>query len=297
VLSGNVQSGVEISHNQSTLRNHVINNLIGTNLNGTMAPAYARNGQSGVNLEGYADCRVGEPPPLGTSDGLCPVDAGASTVRDNIIVNNQGGIFIHKGRHDDVVVENFIGVLADGITAAPNTLFGVRIEKGSFENTIGPGNVIARNNGPGVAIVPLQSNPGPDTVPQRTYSNTITTNRIFGNGTSSVLGIDLAPLGSTAPPDPLVNDGIRIPVLTAQPASAVTVTTSPICAGCTVELFLADGSSSQFGEGKDFLDEKVTDATGTAVFTVPQASGKVVTATITDTIGNTSEFSRNVTVQ
>ena len=67
------------------------------------------------------------------------------------------------------------------------------------------------------------------------------------------------------------------------------------CGGCTVEAFLADGPVGAYGQGRTFLGSTVAaanghfDVTGLAI-----APGAIVTATATDTTGNTSEFSANV---
>jgi len=279
VISGNGASGVEISHDPRTLNNDVIGNFIGTAASGTSAPASARNADYGVYLEGVASC-----------DSSCPADAGESTVRDNVIVNSaDGGVAVQKGRHDDVITDNRIGVLDNG-TAATNNQYGVRVEKGSHRTIVGPDNVIS-GNGSGVQIQATGSNPGSSTE-VRTYSNTITRNEIFAN---TGLGIDLAPLGSvTANPGAKVNDSVDIPTHTSQTSTAVTLGT---CPNCRIELFLADSAAGQNGEGQEFLDSATANGAGTAVVPVDDRSqGEVVTATATDTIGNTSEFSQNVLV-
>ncbi len=286
IISGNSQNGIEISHNPGTLRNSVVGNLIGTSIDGKSTPLSARNGEYGMNLEGAGSCSTN-----------CPPDAGQSTVTDNVIVNSGlGGVLIDKGQHGDVLSNNHIGVLADGTTPAPNRLYGVRMEKGAFSNRIGPGNVIAfngeaANQGAGVQIVPTGSDPY-DPNPVATYDNTITANSIHDN---AGLGIDLAPLGSPTPmPDSLVNGGINMPVLTSATSSDISVTT---CAGCTVELFYADGTKDEYGEGKTYIASSTADQNGKAHFVVGSAAGgKVVTATTTDTVGNTSEFSHNALV-
>ena len=57
VVGGNQGEGIEISHGAGTLYNKIIGNYIGTNLTATAAPAYARNRQNGVNLEGIQAVR------------------------------------------------------------------------------------------------------------------------------------------------------------------------------------------------------------------------------------------------
>jgi hypothetical protein len=69
------------------------------------------------------------------------------------------------------------------------------------------------------------------------------------------------------------------------------------CGGCTIELFLADGAAGAHGEGQEFVASAQADSVGLATVPVPEtARGRVVTATATDTTGNTSEFSQNVLV-
>ncbi len=288
VLSGNQQHGVEISHNPLTLHNFVEDNFIGTDLPGNNAPAYAANGDDGVHLEGYPDCNL--------VGGVCPADAGMSTVTGNIIVNNKGGVYIDKGVHDSIVTNNSIGLTLNG-TPAGNRLFGVRIEAGSHRNTIGPANVIA-NNGTGVEIAPIGLAP-PDNTPSVTNDNTITQNSIYGNGTAGTtsLGIDLTPLGAintAANADPNVNDAIIAPVLASGSPSSVVATT---CPNCVVEVFVSDRGIGYYGSGQTYLASGTADGTGVANITLPAgAGGDIITATTTDPGGSTSEFAKNIKV-
>ncbi len=287
VSSGNFQEGVEISHNPFTLYNKVIGNYIGTDLTGNAAPAYAQDGQWGVHLEGYPNC--------GT--GTCPLDAGNNTVTNNVIVNTgHGGIMVDKGVHDSVIANNRIGVTLDG-TPAGNALFGINVNAGSVRITIGPGNEIA-NNDNGIQIEADGVEP-PDPTETITNQITITQNSIHDNGTGGIaaLGIDLAPFGVTntaGNSDALVNDAMLAPTLSnAQPAYVDATT----CAGCTVELFVADRGAGQTGSGKTFLTSAVADASGVVRVFVPAAGqGQVVTATATSPTGSTSEFSKNVAI-
>jgi CSLREA domain-containing protein len=283
VISGNRQNGIEISHGTGTLRNDVVGNLIGTAPSGSSAPAYARNGAFGIDLQGVGNPNV-------DCSATCPADAGESLVQGNVIVNSGfRGILITSGDHDNVVRDNWIGVLRNGV-AAPNRFAGVQLEKGTFGNQIGPGNIIA-NNPSGVVVVPFGTDPASST-PVPTNRNTITRNVIRG---SSGLGIDLAPTGAvTQNPSNVTNNGVDIPQNQSQSSSSVTFQT---CAGCTVELFFSDGAVGAFGEGFQFIASDVAGSDGRAV--VPVSSGvrgRVVTATATDTTGSTSEFSQNVLV-
>ena len=292
VVSGNQQHGVEISHNPLTLHNFVQDNFIGTDLTGNNAPSYAANGQDGVHLEGFPNCNTPYTP-----DGVCPEDAGMSTVTGNVIVNNKkGGVYIDKGVHDSSVSANLIGVTLNG-TPAGNGLFGVRIEAGSHRNKIGPANVIA-NNGTGVVIAPIGLAP-PDLTPSPTNGNTITQNSIYGNGSASTtaLGIDLTPLGAINTPanaDPNTNDAIIAPTLTSGAPTSVVATT---CPNCVVEVFVADRGVGVYGSGKTYLASATADGSGIANVTLPAGyGGAIVTATATNPAGSTSEFAKNITV-
>jgi CSLREA domain-containing protein len=292
VVSGNQQHGVEISHNSLTQHNFIEDNFIGTDLTGNNAPAYAANGQDGVHLEGFPNCN--EPY---TTTGQCPSDAGLSTVTGNVIANNgKGGVFVDKGVHDSVVANNLIGVTLNG-TPAGNGLFGVHIEAGSYNNTVGPGNVIA-NNGTGVQIRPDALAPA-DSTPTVTNGNTITQNSIYSNGSAGAtsLGIDLTPLGQINTPanaDPNVQDSIIGPSLASGSPTSVVATT---CANCVVEVFVSDRGIGFYGSGKTYLASATADASGIANVTLPAGNGgAVVTATTTNPGGSTSEFAKNIKV-
>jgi hypothetical protein len=69
------------------------------------------------------------------------------------------------------------------------------------------------------------------------------------------------------------------------------------CAGCTVEIFVADVDSTGYGEGKAFIGASTAAADGS--FAVPingAKTGDSVTATATNPGGNSSEFARNIKV-
>src|SRR5262249_11036558 len=166
----------------------------------------------------------------------------------------------------------------------------------------GAGNRIAFNTGPGVQF---GSNAGP--------GNAILGNTIFAN---SKLGIDLGDDGVTANDpvnDPLDADagpnGLQnFPVLTvaATGASGTTITgllKSTPNTTFRVELFSSDAADpSGFGEGQHYLGftTATTSAQGIAAFSFtpvsPVAVGKFITATATDPLNNTSEFSAALAV-
>jgi hypothetical protein len=179
------------------------------------------------------------------------------------------------------VERNRIGISLDG-SMIPNGVFGVRIV--ATQSKIGPDNLIAYNP-TGIQIEGDIS-----------VGNTITRNSIFNN---TGLGIDLVPLteansNDVDDVDSGPNGLLNYPLLhSATPAEVV----GSACVSCIVEIYVADEKNLGFGEGKTFVGSGVAGADGT--FTIPLASvvfGDYLTATATDSEGNTSEFSRNILV-
>ncbi|MBI3949052.1 MAG: hypothetical protein HY314_01150 [Acidobacteria bacterium] len=143
-----------------------------------------------------------------------------------------------------------------------------------------------------------------------TGSITVSSNSIFGN---TGLGIDLgAPLGVT-PNDPGDGDSgannlQNFPELTSASVSTRGTTiegtlNSTPDTSFTLEFFWNNTCDpSGFGEGQSFIDSRVvrTDGGGVAsfrfTFSTKVFQGKLITATATDPSGNTSKFSRCMTV-
>jgi hypothetical protein len=279
VVSGNNGEGIEVSHGQSTSANEVIGNRVGTNLAGTAGPAFARNSSNGIQVE----------------DG-----PNLTVVRDNVVGNNGGhgmqiGSLTHSATRTQIV-GNRVGVSLNG-TAIGNVGAGIRIGPGIGSNpnqaaalntVIGVNNVIA-NNSTGIAVEG-----------QLSRGNKITRNSIFANAR---LGIDLAPIGQVNQNDGGDGDSgpntlRNWPVLGSPSSSSVSGTA---CPGCTVEVFLADGSATldprqatSYGEGRTYLATAVANSSGAFTAQLPSsAAGRIITATATDGAGNTSEFSLN----
>jgi hypothetical protein len=278
VISGNVNSGVEISHGTGTINNQVIGNFIGTDPTGNSASPETVNNQVGVRLEGKPNC--------GTS--ACPPDESKETVSDNVIVNSGwGGILVDKGTHDSTITRNLVGRTLNG-TIVGNGTFGIRLAAGATHITVGPANTVDGNH-PGVQISPFGSQPQSD-VFSPTQFNKITNNAVTSTGG---LGIDIVPSGTVnqnGSGDPGLQQGIDVPALTLQ-APNISATT---CAGCTVELFAAGAAAGAFGPGTSFIATAVAGSDGTASF-APPAGGwpALVTATTTTPQGSTSEFAAN----
>ena len=189
---------------------------------------------------------------------------GPSQADRNVISGNDGGtgggIRIFGAANTDNVIEgNYIGTDRTGSAPLGNR-YGIMIHADAHDNTIGPNNIIAYNAGDGVVVEGAS-----------TTGNTITHNSIHTNGD---LGIELINSG---------NGSIAPPVISSNTCISATGT-APINA--TVELF-----SGWDGEGKTYLTTVSADGSGNWSASGFLADEPYLTATATDTTGNTSEFS------
>jgi hypothetical protein len=280
LISGGTTAGVTLG-NSGTANNVVQNNYIGTNAAGTAALPNV----VGISFNG----------------------AGANTIRGNVISGNtsgssfSAGIQLENTTSNILVVGNKIGTSADGLTAIPNT-YGITLTDGfsggANQNTIGTlaePNIIAFNTKAGVALQAFTS--------KVSRQNSIRYNSIFSNGT---LGIDLGDDGIT-PNDSgdgdtgLFNDLQNFPVITSAQFGAGTITIAGTLSSApsstyVVQFFQSTACDpSGAGEGQTYLGEATitTAASGVGTFNVTFAgtAGGFATATATDSLGNTSEFS------
>lgn len=116
-------------------------------------------------------------------------------------------------------------------------------------------------------------------------------------------GIRLKDQDGDMPSKEILRPKITSPSTTSVKGSA-TAAGGGACSGCTVEVFIADTTSANnangenYGQGKTFIGAGVTDSSGNFTVAVSGVtSEQIVTATVTDTEGNTSEFARNVEVR
>ncbi|MBI3194239.1 MAG: T9SS type A sorting domain-containing protein, partial [Ignavibacteriae bacterium] len=164
--------------------------------------------------------------------------------------------------------------------------------------TAGSGNVVAFNTKAGVMVANYGLN------------SSIRRNSIFDNGG---LGIDLL-LAEPGGPDP--NDSLDVdegpnnfqnfPVLTSTHVGELGyqirgVLNSYANATFVIEFFANDTlDTTGYGEGKYYIGSTsvTTNGTGNATFNVPfdigNTGGNYITATATDSLGNTSEFSESI---
>ncbi|MBI5933202.1 MAG: hypothetical protein HY867_05805 [Chloroflexi bacterium] len=276
VISGNTYTGIAIARSGGTPSGNMIQgNYIGTTEDGTAPLA---NGESGVVVY------------LSASNTL--IGGGTAGVRNVISGNNWEGI--DSAAPGTRIQGNYIGTNAAGAGGVGNALGGILIVAGNA--IIGGGaaatsNVIAYNNGKGVAIV------------GNTSRVNMRRNSFYSN---SALGIDLGNFGMT-PNDPLDPDNgpngyQNFPVITsAASGTRVIAVTFRSKAGQPYKLDFYSSPAhtcdpSNYGEGKKWIGTaNVTTNvnglwTGTVTASFGFLYGEAITATATDGAGRTSEF-------
>lgn len=288
VISANTFDGITIMNNGAT-GNRVQGNLIGTDITGGSALS---NGVGGVVIFDAQGNTVG----------------GTVPEARNIISGNIGSgleiqgsdAFGHQATMN-LVHGNFIGTDITGTSGLGNTGAGVLIN-GASGNTVGgtgPGeaNAISFNGLDGVAV----TRDGAETA--------VLANAIFSNGDQ---GIDLDDDGvspnDAGDSDTGANDLQNFPVLTSATSGngSITITgdlNGTMATDFRIEFFRNTACNpSGNGEGEAFLGSTMvsTDDGGNASFMVTLTAtvpvGQLVTATATDSNGNTSEFSPCATV-
>ncbi|MBQ0799201.1 MAG: right-handed parallel beta-helix repeat-containing protein [Porticoccaceae bacterium] len=217
--------------------------------------------------------------------------------RNVISGNDESGVKIQRRESvGNRIIGNYIGVKKDGTTALPNEHDGVTVVTNASKNFVGgkaagEGNTIAYNKENGVTILSGEK-------------NSILGNNIFKN---TKMGIDLEEDGLTQndrrDPDPGANKKHNYAYITADSNNARTSVDAIIQQGLSNEIIRVEFFSNEathrennhFGEGQTYLGEATatTDAHGYAYASLsePVAAGLFVTATATDSTGNTSELS------
>ena len=225
---------------------------------------------------------------------------GLTQGAQNVISGNGSGIqlgsFSSGPPQGNVIHGNFIGLSAVGNRPVPNISGGIEFFD-SFNNTVGgtqsgAANKIAFNGGAGVGLF-------------RGARNSVRGNSIFSN---AGLGIDLegadgVTANDSTDSDVGANNLQNFPVLTSVTSIGNSTTIQGSLNSTPNETFQIDFYSSAAldpsgnGEGALFFDTTSvnTDGNGDATINVtvskPLGTGRVVTATATDSNGNTSEFS------
>jgi hypothetical protein len=295
VISANSGSGVVLSGAGST-QNLVIGNDIGTNNQGQGASSLANSGD-GVDIANGAHGN--------TIGGAGGVGVG---LPGNLISNNAGdGVNITGGgTNGNQVAGNLIGTDLSGQNRLGNGGHGVFLSNGAQQNTIGGGalalrNVIAFNGKAGVAV-------GSSAADSTTLYNEILFNSRFSN---TGIGIDLgddgvtpnSPGGPHTGPNQLQNTPVITSAVATGPGNTdITVSLNSTPNGLfIIQLFISLPDQSGFGQGQTVIDtfSLSTDGAGNGSVSVSvprDLAGQFVTATATDSSGDTSEFSQNVLV-
>ncbi len=288
LISGNLGDGVLIDGEFSLGREYVYSNLIGVN---AAATAPLANSGNGINVQ-----------------------SSSTTIQYNVIGGNlQSGILLNSSNSSFIAVNSIgtdqshtlaLGNGGDGITAITSNYAIIFL------------NVIAANAGNGITIG--------DSPTDNAVNNLLTNNTIINNGKS---GIDLGNDGVTpnTPGGPHTGPNLlqNYPVLTsayAFPGETVLTGTFNSAPNATysLEFFIktspADTASNREGGAPIDLKDAIattttstthltvtTDALGNATFTAifPENSaptGSYFSATATDSMNNTSEFSADFQV-
>lgn len=268
VFSGSDYTGVDFSHEATD--NYVLGNLMGTTLDGTQALSHTEN-TYGVILKD---------------------DAHGNYIIGNVLSNNRAfnngnngrghGIW---GKHDytgrNTIIDNYIGLTIDGQPAGSER-YGIFV---NGHDDIIENNVIAHNAAGGIYVTEYNGSGANEN--EETRFNRISKNTFYGN---NGLGIDIDPVGQNVNDpgdgDTGPNDRLNFPELTTVTVGQVGGT---VCAGCEVEVYLADGSPQT--QGQIYLGTAIADGGGSFTFDdAAIASGEQVTALAIDTLNNTSEF-------
>jgi parallel beta-helix repeat protein len=222
--------------------------------------------------------------------GIYLSNAGGARIEGNLIAGNSMRGIYATGGSGLIIQGNTLGTdatgtrnLGNGYGIYLNAVNGCQIGGA----TTALGNTVAFSKYPGIY---LSSGTG----------NLISHNSCYGN---SGQGIDLGIMGVTpndsGDADTGANLQMNFPVITGFTTDRLSVSgtldstaTGPI----TVELYLSDAPhTSGYGEGRTFQGSAtVIDGTWTVTLASPLPSGKYLTATATDALGNTSEFGKAV---
>lgn len=293
VISGNGTDGINIQVGAQTgaiapTENKIQGNFIGTNAAGNAALPNLRHG---VSVSGGRTTLIG-----GFGNDI-------PNARNVISGNGGDGIRIQLGAMQNRVSGNYIGTQADGASALGNAAKGIAVGVTAANNIIGgtepnSGNIVAFNAGSGIA---LSANAG--------SGNLIDPNRIFLNGG---LGIDIGEDGHTPNdatdadagannlqnyPDIVSRQIVNNELIVGFKVDSAPANSAYGTNGIYVEFFKADAS----GEGEKFLGSGYyaeADYNGSQVKTINLgnintlgfAPNDRLTATASDTNGNTSEF-------
>jgi len=277
-----------------------------TNLDATTQPGYTNHPL--VELDGANILDPATSSPVPNVTGLT-LTGGSSTV-EGLIINRFTGGGIVATRDNNFIAANYIGTDSSGLRSLGNGANGVALS--GRNNTIGAvgssgidiiavPNIISGNGAAGVQV-------GSSIYQANIIGNRIEGNRLYSN---VGLGIDLGGDGVTRFGSPGFgpNNLISFPTLTSAYSAGGQTRVEGTLTGLPNSAYTVDFySSSQpnrsgYGEGHFYLGavSYLTDASGQAVLDTTQLTsavtpGQYLSATATDSTGNTSEFARSLVV-
>jgi hypothetical protein len=287
IISGNTGNGIHIVGSSS---NVIAGNYVGTDRVGVSAipnGSGTGEGQAAIYVFQSNNTRIGANPENVFDPGERNIIAG----------NNSLGVWLQDSDFS-FVLGNSIGVNVNGAPLG-NAWYGVLMNDTSANNTIGSpgyGNIIANNGLYGGVVVASTGGTG----------NSIRGNSISSNtGLGIELGASGVNLNDAGDVDTGANNLQNFPVLTGALPSAQGFLTrvggslhSTPNTSFLIDFYAsAAADPTGYGEGQRYLGTTtvLTDGNGDVTFavTLPGAtvSGEVLTATATDPLGNTSEFS------
>ena len=304
VISGNLTNGIHLSGTASA---QVYGNKIGTDVTGMLAVrnvesgvllnngarynnvgggaagagnVISGNGDNGVLIEGveaeynmiygnWIGTQISGAGPLPNHHhGVSIVDGvhnevGAEGIGEGNIIgsNDERGVSLFNANLN-TVAGNQIGTRTSSGVSLGNSRGGVRLTADADHNTIGPDNMISYNRGTGVLVA------------EGSARNTITQNSIFEN---TARGISLSPSYEGG------NELLIEPIVSGD---ETTWAEGVACPRCTVEVFSDDDD-----EGEVYHGTVTASAIGEWRWEGRRSRSRIH-ATATDSVGNTSEFSR-----
>lgn len=299
VISGNRFDGILLG-SFGTIETTIQGNRIGTDVTGMFA---IPNDGDGVRIDLGGNHIIG-----GSAPGARNIISGNG--RNGSGTGRGDGIRVSSGSGNRIQ-GNLIGTTATGTGALPNLDNGISTTGSSHKiggTAAGEGNVIAFNGANGIRT----TGSGAFTIQNSIRGNSIHSNGNFGSPFNPGMGIDLGAVGPNAndPGDTDTGPNFlqNFPIITSVTAGAGTTNVKGSLNSSASKPFSLDFfrnsacDTSAHGEGEHLIGSTTvtTDASGNATFdvtfSVSISQTELVTATATDEIDNTSEFSPCKTV-
>ena len=302
VISANGRHGIRISGEGGSSKNNIIQgNHIGLDATGTVLLGNASIGVFIID-PGASETIIG----------------GAANGAGNVIAGQDINIALSSKSDNNQVKGNLIGTDASGNATSGVDNLGVWLidssnnEIGGFE--VGAGNLIVGHQETGIRIfggssnnliarnIIMDSNIDGLKITETGTRNAIRENSIYSNGGLGIeLGVDGVTANDQNDADTGPNNFQNYPLLiTATPTNGLAISANFRSLANTafiIEFFANSACDpSDYGEGQTFIgaDTIMTDASGDAFFTSKFSNvlsgNEYITATATDTAGNTSEF-------